>query len=431
MTNKTYSEHILDNGLTVLLEENHSAPVISQWIWYRVGSRNEVPGKTGISHWVEHMLFRGSERYPGLEGPEAISRSGGTLNAGTSWDWTAFHETMPADRIAVAVDMEADRMENALFDPEDVETERTVILSELEGGEYGAGFCLETALLKMIFPNHPYGRKVIGEAEDVQRLTRDDLYSHYRNWYAPNNAVIAAAGNFEKDDMLRLIEAAFGQIPARLLPVQHILPDGPVRGPLRIGKRGLWPGSELRICWQGPDAADPDLPALMLLSTILAGPSEINTFDEGCLPNRKSRLFRKLSAEGLRPDIAGLFTVMRDPGMYTLLFRGSSAAESESAAEVIFRELDNIAGRGAVPAEMSGALKQMKAMFAAAAEDAEARARWLGYGAMLDDPDWCDIFLTRLESVTEEDISRAAGRFLRRDSSVTAIYSKEEESDEE
>ena len=99
MTNKTYSEHILDNGLTVLLEENHSAPVISQWIWYRVGSRNEVPGKTGISHWVEHMLFRGSERYPGLEGPEAISRSGGTLNAGTSWDWTAFHETMPADRI--------------------------------------------------------------------------------------------------------------------------------------------------------------------------------------------------------------------------------------------------------------------------------------------------------------------------------------------
>lgn len=429
MTNKKYTEHILDNGLTVLLEENHSAPVISHWIWYRVGSRNEVPGKTGISHWVEHMLFRGSERYPGLETFESVSRNGGTLNACTAWDWTAFQETMPADRIAAAVDMEADRMVNALFSPEDVESERTVILSELAGGEDGVGPRLDADMRKVIFPDHPYGRQVIGTAEDLQRLTRDDLYGHYRTWYVPNNAVIAAAGDFETDEMLRLIDAAFGKIPARPLPVQHILPDGPVRGPLTIAKRGPWPGVELRICWQGPGAMDPDLPALMLLNTILAGPADMNSFGSS-RTNRISRLFRKLSEKELTPDIEGSFTVLRDPSIYGLFTRCMSADEAEPAAEVIFRELENITDRGPEPAEITGARKQMKAVLAAAAEDAEDRACWLGYSAMLGGPDWCDTFLKRLESVTEEDISRASGRFLRRDGSVTCIYCKEEESDE-
>ena len=129
----TYSTHVLDNGLTILLKEIHTAPVISHWVWYRVGSRNEIPGKTGLSHWVEHMQFKGTQKFPSEFIDREISRHGGHMNAFTYLDWTAFFETMPADAIDAAIDMEADRMSNSLYDPEEVESERTVIISEREG----------------------------------------------------------------------------------------------------------------------------------------------------------------------------------------------------------------------------------------------------------------------------------------------------------
>ena len=148
--NPNYTEHVLDNGLTVLLKEIRSAPLISHWIWYRVGSRLEQPGRTGVSHWVEHMQFKGTEKYPDTVLDREISRNGGLWNAFTYTDWTAFYETMPADKIDLAISLEADRVSNSLFDPEEVESERTVILSEREGSENDPTFRLRERLLKMI-----------------------------------------------------------------------------------------------------------------------------------------------------------------------------------------------------------------------------------------------------------------------------------------
>ena len=162
---------ILDNGLTVHLKEIHSAPIISHWIWYRVGSRNETPGKTGLSHWVEHMQFKGTPTFPATILDKSIAREGGVWNAFTHLDWTTYFETLPADRIELALRLEADRMFNSLFETEEVESERTVILSEREGSENEPLFRLGEAVQLAAFNTHPYGHEVIGFREDLLKIT--------------------------------------------------------------------------------------------------------------------------------------------------------------------------------------------------------------------------------------------------------------------
>ena len=173
------------NGLTVHLKEIHTAPIISHWVWYRVGSRNELPGTTGISHWVEHMQFKGTPAFPASILDKAISREGGVWNAFTHLDWTTYYETLPADKIDLALRLEADRMINSLFDPEEVDSERTVILSEREGSENEPLFRLGEAIQMAAFKTHPYGHEVIGYREDLLQMQRDDLYNHYRGLLYP------------------------------------------------------------------------------------------------------------------------------------------------------------------------------------------------------------------------------------------------------
>src|SRR5215212_2649155 len=154
-------ERRLDNGLHVILREAHDAPLASFWVWYRVGSRNELPGLTGLSHWVEHMQFKGT---PSLEKGAIfrdVSKNGGTLNAMTSSDWTAYFETLPADRLDLALRIEADRMVNSLFDPEETESERTVILSERQGAENGPTYLLYEEVVGTAFRAHPYRHMVV------------------------------------------------------------------------------------------------------------------------------------------------------------------------------------------------------------------------------------------------------------------------------
>ena len=185
----------LDNGLQILLKESHLAPVASFWIYYRVGSRNEGPGVTGISHWVEHMLFKGTERYPQGAFDKAVARAGGAFNGMTWQDWTTYFETFPAERIELALDVESDRMANAIFDEEETESERTVIISEREGSENSYRWLLNTEMQAAAFQTHPYRHPVIGWKEDLLTMGRDDLYEHYRTFYTPSNAVAVAVGS--------------------------------------------------------------------------------------------------------------------------------------------------------------------------------------------------------------------------------------------
>ena len=164
------AKHTLSNGLLILLKEIHTAPIISQWVWYRVGSRDETPGITGISHWVEHMQFKGTPQFPGGVLDKLISREGGQWNAFTYLDWTTYFETMPAEKIDLALRLEADRMQHSLFDAGEVASERTVIISERQGAENEPLFRLSEALHRRAFETHPYGHEVIGDMSDLGRI---------------------------------------------------------------------------------------------------------------------------------------------------------------------------------------------------------------------------------------------------------------------
>ena len=184
----------LDNGLQVILRPSRRAPVASFWLFFRVGSRNETPGYTGISHWVEHMLFKGTERFPRGEFDKAVARAGGVFNGMTWQDWTVYFETFPAERIELALQVESDRMANAIFDAEETEAERTVILSEREGSENSYFYRLQEEVQAAAFQAHSYRNPVIGWQTDLLSMTRDDLYAHYRTFYTPNNAIAVATG---------------------------------------------------------------------------------------------------------------------------------------------------------------------------------------------------------------------------------------------
>ena len=216
-TRNAVLERTLDNGLTVLLQESHDAPVASFWIFYRVGSRNELPGQTGISHWVEHMQFKGTPNLAKGAVFGEVSRNGGTLNAFTSYDWTTYFETLPADRLDLSIKIESDRMVNSLFDPEETESERTVILSERQGSENRPGYFLHEEMMGTAFHHHPYGHSIIGLESDLRRITRDELYGHYKHYYTPNNAVVVLSGRVTMAEAKPLAERTYGRVAARRL----------------------------------------------------------------------------------------------------------------------------------------------------------------------------------------------------------------------
>ena len=418
-----YTTHILDNGLTVHLKEIHTAPVISHWIWYRVGSRNETAGKTGLSHWAEHMQFKGTPNFPSEQLDREISRHGGHMNAFTYLDWTAFYETMPADAIDIAISMEADRMTNALYDPEEVESERTVIISEREGMENDPTFRLNEMIRRASFPSHPYGTEIIGETEDLRSITRDDLYRHYRTHYLPNNAVLAVAGDFETDEMLRKIEGAYQHIPAGTIPQCSVRPEGLISAPQTIRQYGPCDITTMQIVWRSPSGADPDIFPLAILDSVLSGPSSLNMFGRGSIANRTSRFYQKLVKSGMAAAIGGGYVTTIDPYIYTFSCFVVPGVDPQEISGAVHEEIENIIRSGISEKELEKAKKQARAMFAYSCENITNQAYWLGYSSMFADPSWYTNYTQSLEVVTAQKVSDFAARYFRAENCLTGIYS--------
>ncbi len=401
----------LDNGLTVVLREMHHAPVASFWIWYRVGSRNEHAGITGISHWVEHMLFKGTPTYPQGEFDKAVAREGGMFNGMTWIDFTTYFETLPSARIDLALRVEADRMVNAIFDPAETELERTVIISERQGNENDPGFLLSEALQAAAFQAHSYHHSVIGWQCDLEAMTRDQLYSHYRTFYAPNNAIVAVAGDFETDAMLSRIEALFG-------PVPHgpALPPFAVQEPVQRGERRVTvegPGSTayLEVGYRAPRATDPDFYPMVVLDTILGGAKGMSLMG-GRTANRSSRLYKALVETELAADADCAMTSTIDPYLLSLsatVRHGHTLDEVESA---LFSEVDRVLAEPVTQGELDKAIKQTRAQFAYSSESVTDQGYWLGFSEILAEVGWFGSFLDRLSAVTVADVQRVAQAYL-------------------
>jgi zinc protease len=395
----------LANGLEVFLVEDHSAPIATFWTWYRVGSRNERPGLTGISHWVEHMQFKGTERIAKGQIFGDVSRVGGTLNALTSQDWTAYHETLPVEQLDLSLRIEADRMSNSLFDTGEVNSERTVILSERQGSENRPAFALYEEVSGTAFHAHPYRHMVIGYEGDLRIISRDDLYRHYRRFYHPGNAFIVSVGDFSAPELLSRIERAFGDIA----PGEQVSRDIGVTEPPQPGARRVQihkpAGSPLfRVAYHAPAATSSDFVPLLVTEAVLSG--------GGGGMGRSSRLYRALVASGLARGAGSDMSVTLDPYLFQVAVTGLPESDLGQIERVVNHEIERLQTDTVPEVELERARRQLLAQLTYSAEGVTNQAYWLGQWEIVDHLGRAAGLPDEIRAVSAEDVRRVASKYL-------------------
>ncbi len=412
----------LSNGLKVLLKEIHTTPIISQWVWYRVGSRNEKPGIQGISHWVEHLQFKGTKKYPGEELDQTISRVGGMWNAMTHLDWTTYYETLPAGEIDLALALEADRMQNSIFDEEEINAERTVVISELEGNENEPLFHLNSAIQAEAFHVHPYDHDVIGTLKDLQTMTRDQLFAYYRNHYQPANAILSIAGDFDTTTLTRKIEQYFSTIPAQPGVLDEIPQEPAQKQEKRLEIKGPGDALYVQVAYRAPRADSHEFFTLSVLDSLLAGPSPLVMFGSGSISNRTSRLYQALVEKDIAVSVNGDVQATIDPFLHTFILTLNPNANPQKALHVFDEELKKIQQEEIPSQEIERAIQQAEAMFAYGSENITNQAFWMGYSSIFADYNWYENYIQSLRSITISDIQTLAQDHFATQNRTVGIY---------
>jgi zinc protease len=416
-----FTKLTLSNGLLVVLKEIHTSPIISHWLWYRVGSRNEIPGLTGASHWVEHMQFKGTPQFPAHLLDKAIAREGGQWNAFTFLDWTTYFEAMPAANIDLALRLEADRMLNSSFDPDEVGSERTVIISERQGNENEPLFQLSEEMQAAAFRVHSYHHQIIGDLADLQTLQRDDLYNHYRAYYIPSNAVLAIAGDFETGAMLARLRELFEPIPSGEKPRQEARPEPAQPGERRVVVEGPGETSYIQASYHAPHATGADFFPYLVTDSLLTGPSNLNMFGGG-ISNKTSRLYRALVEKELAVSVFGGLAATIDPFLHNIVLTVHPQRTSDEVVAALDQEILRLQEAPPPAEELARAVKQARALFAYGSESISNQAFWMGYSEMFATYDWFNSYLDRLASVTPQDVQRVAQTYLRPQNRVLGTY---------
>jgi len=411
----------LDNGLQILLHETHEAPVASFWLYYRVGSRNERPGQTGISHWVEHMLFNGTDQFPQGAFDKAMARAGGLFNGMTSQDWTTYFETFPSDRFELALQVESDRMANAVFQSEEIDAERSIILSELEGSENSDYWRLNREVQATAFLSHSYGHPVIGWKDDLHTIRRDDLYRHYQTFYTPNNAVAVAVGDFDTQEVLEKIEGYFGPVPSGPQAPPVLCAEPKQQSERRVLLHGADPTAYLILGLKAPAADHRDFFPLMLLDAILSGSKGMGLFG-GSSNNRSNRLYRSLVGPQLAVEVESSYLPTIDPFLFSFYAVLAPKVEHQRVEDVIWSEIEKIQREGVSEAELTKATKQTKAQFAFSNESVTNRAYWIGFSELVASTHWLDTWLQKLSAVQTDDIQRVAIQYFNRHQQTVGWY---------
>ena len=407
-------EEFLDNGLRILIQEVHTAPLASVWCWYRVGSKDEPPGLTGISHWVEHMNFKGTTNIPREKVKGIIEQYGGYWNGYTWIDQTTYTETATHDALDHMLFIEAERMASCVYDPVDVESERTVIISELQGGENDPEQLLDQELTAAAFHAHPYRHPTIGWLGDLQTMSRDDLYRSYRQHYVPNTATLVIVGDVETDDALRAAARRFGGIAPGQVSRRRYTPE-----PRQLGERRLTVSKEgtaayLKVGYHAPAATDPDFFALLLLDSVLTGAKGLNLWASFRTPppQRSARLYQALVNTGLASMVSGGLVPTQEPFLYTISLTATDGTSLDAVEDTVLRALDAVRERGVTEQELLKAKTQLRARLVFEQDSITNLAHQLGFFETIASWRYFPTIAARIQDVTPDDVAKVAATRL-------------------
>jgi zinc protease len=404
----------LDNGLKVLVQEEHTAPLASVWCWYKVGSKDERPGLTGVSHWVEHMNFKGTTNIPRDQVKGIIERYGGTWNGYTWIDQTTYLETATRDALDRMLFIESERMSNCLYHPDDCESERNVIISELQGGENDPDQLLDQEVTATAFKAHPYQHPTIGWLPDLQTMTRDDLYAYYRRYYVPNNATLVIVGDVETDEALRQAERYFGRIQPGGAPERLRTVEPEQTGERRITIRKQGTTAYLKVAYHAPAATDDSFVPLVLLDAVLTGAKGLNLWSSfrSAPPQRSARLYRALVERGIASQISGSIVPTQQPFLYTVSATATEGTSLASVEAAMLEELDRVQQSGITEAELVKAKAQLRARLVFDNDSVTNIAHQLGYFETIASVDVFTRIPEQIVRVTVEQIAAAARSLL-------------------
>ncbi len=393
-----WSEHRLDNGLRVCLIRNAQAPLVSTAIWYRVGARDEEAATGGTAHFLEHMMFKGSARYGAGEIDRRTRELGGTNNAFTSQDSTAYYFSFAGDRWHEALEIEADRMAGLTLEPEEVERERQVIEEELAMYDDDPWDALDKAVHRELFSDHPYGRPIIGTRETLSAIDVEALRSFHSRHYRPDNAVLVLAGDLA-EDALEVVQQAFGGCEEGGGVRAPLAAAAPLPGPRRL-ERQRGDVGRLLLAMPAPGADHPDYAPLRLLLTVLAGP-------------RTSRLAAQLVEDRqLCVGVSSEIAETAEPGMSAVaaeLLPGIAPAEVEG---VVLAELAELRDRPPTPAEVDRARRILVADWVFGMERIHQQALVAGQALCLFDREYPQRHLERALDCPPERLAEIADRWI-------------------
>jgi zinc protease len=408
---------VLGNGLKVLVEEVHTAPLASVWCWYKVGSKDEGAGMTGVSHWVEHMNFKGTTNIPREQIKGIIEKFGGTWNGYTWIDQTTYMGTASTEGLDRMLFIEAERMTGCLYDPEDCESERTVIISELQGSENDPDTLLEQEVIAAAYKVHPYRHPTIGWLSDLQTMTRDDLYQYYRRHYVPNNATLVVVGDVDTDDVVGRVEKQFGGIAAGPPPRRRTVVEPEQLGERRVEVSREGTTAYLKLAYHAPAASDPDFFPMLVLDAILSGAKGINLWSSFRTPppQRSTRLYRTLVERRLASSVGAGLLPTEHPFLYLISATAIEGVPLGDVEAALTGALHEMVKDGVTEREVAKAKNQLRARFVFENDSVTNLGHQLGYFETLASLDVYRSAAHRIAAVAQDDVARVAARYLRSD----------------
>jgi zinc protease len=400
------TEVVLDNGLRILIVEDHRNPIATIQMWYKVGSRNEIPGATGLAHFLEHMMYKGTPTHGKGHFARSVEGNGGQDNAFTSHDVTSYYVNIASDRIDLILGLEADRMRNLLLDPKEINSERQVVAEERRTRtEDDPDGYLSEEFLATAYKAHPYGWPVIGWMSDIQRINPPELRAFYNRYYQPNNALLVVGGDVDTRRVISRARETFGRIPRGPAPP----PMDAIEPPQVAERRVVVHKADARapivyIGFHVPNYTSKDAPALELLSTILQA-------------GRASRLYRKLVYERrLALSVGGDYTYFsRDPNLFWFSGTPLPGQTPEALEQAIMAEIERVKSEAVPEEELERAKNQIEAGFVWSQDSVYSRAANLARFELAGSWRNSESFVPLIRRVTAADLQRAARAYFQTD----------------